>query len=141
MTNFTVKLNSSNTGLVVKPTFASIPNPATAISIKNQVMKITGNTEVIAGSNMIMSQNNHVKGIIVQPHLQVSANSSSVVTIKNQVMTVSSAANRLDHLQDVVEGSDPIAGSTLVYHKDNDKYEVQRLQISDVDGPLDGGNF
>jgi hypothetical protein len=53
-------------------------------------------------------------------------------------MTVS---GRLDSLQDVVEGDDPQVGSTLVYNKDTDKYEVQRLEFTDVDGPLDGGDF
>ena len=53
-------------------------------------------------------------------------------------MTVS---GRLDSLQDVVEGPDPQVGSTLVYNKDTDKYEVQRLEFTDVDGPLDGGEF
>ena len=141
MTNFTVKLNSSNTGLIVKPTFASTVNPTNAISIKNQVLKVTGNTNVIVGSNMIMAPNTHIRGIIIQPHLQAVANSSAPsITIKNQVMTVATS-NRLDSLQDVVEGPNPTVGSTLIYNDETDKYEVQRLEFTDVDGPLDGGNF
>ena len=86
-----IKLNTSNTGFVVRPSFAAPSNPTTS------------------------------------------------TIIKNQAMTVS--ASRLDSLQDVVEGNNPQVGSTLVYNSDTDKYEVQRLEFTDVDGPLDGGNF
>jgi hypothetical protein len=85
-----VKLNTSNTGFVVRPSFAAPSNPTTSTIIKNQVMTASG---------------------------------------------------RLDGLLDVVEGNDPAVGSTLIYNKDTDKYEVHRLEFTDVDGPLDGGNF
>lgn len=85
-----VKLNTSNTGFVVRPSFAAPSNPTTSTIIKNQAMTVSG---------------------------------------------------RLDHLQDVIEGPDPQMGSTLVYNKADDKYEVHRLEFTDVDGPLDGGEF
>ena len=85
-----IKLNTSNTGFIVRPSFAAPSNPTTSTIIKNQAMTTSG---------------------------------------------------RLDHLQDVVEGPDPAVGSTLVYNKDTDKYEVHRLEFTDVDGPLDGGDF
>jgi hypothetical protein len=140
MTNFIVKLKSNTTGIIVKPNFASTSSPTSEITIKNQVLKVTGNTTTISGSNMFVSPNTHTTGIIVQPHLNVIPNPNSTVTIKNQVLTVSTPG-RLDNLQDVIEGQDPLAGSTLVYDPNNDKYEVQRLKIADVDGPLDGGDF
>jgi hypothetical protein len=140
MTNYIVKLRPNTSGIVVKANFASTSNPTSEISIKNQVLRVTGNTTTISGSNMFVSPNTHTTGIIVQPHLNVIPNPDSTVTIKNQVLTVSTPG-RLDNLQDVIEGIDPVAGSTLVYHPGNDKYEVQRLQIADVDGPLDGGSF
>jgi len=85
-----IKLNTSNTGLVVRPSFAAPSNPTTSTIIKNQAITVGG---------------------------------------------------RLDSLQDVVEGPNPSLGSTLVYNSATDKYEVQRLEFTDVDGPLDGGDF
>jgi hypothetical protein len=43
-------------------------------------------------------------------------------------------ANRLDNLDDVVEGANPAEKSTLVYNPSTDKYEVKLLDI-------DGGTF
>lgn len=48
---------------------------------------------------------------------------------------------RLDQLTDVLEGFNPQSGATLVYNPENDKYEIDRLTISDIDGDLDGGTF
>jgi len=140
MTNYIIKLKPNTSGIIVKASFSTTSNPTSEISIKNQVLKVTGNTTTISGSNMFVSPNTHTTGIVIQPHLNATPNPNSTVTIKNQVLTVSTPG-RLDHLQDVVEGVDPTAGMTLVYHPDNDKYKVERLQIADVDGPLDGGNF
>jgi hypothetical protein len=141
MTNYIVRLRPNTSGIIVKPSFSTPSTPTSSITIKNQTLNVTGNTTTISGSNMFVSPNTHTTGIVVQPHLNASIpNLTSAVTIKNQVLTVS-APGRLDHLEDVIEGFEPTAGSTLVYHPDNDKYEVQRLQIADVDGPLDGGSF
>lgn len=85
--------------------------------------------------------NSNTSGIIVKPSFAVATSPVSAITVKNQVITVSSSgANRLDELQDVVE-SNPQEGDTLVYNASTDKYEVQRLNLTDVDGPLDGGTF
>lgn len=82
----------------------------------------------------------NTSGIVVKPSFSISSNPVSVVTLKNQVLTVSQGPNRLDELQDVIE-SNPQSGDTLVYNSETDKYEVQKLNLSDVDGPLDGGSF
>jgi hypothetical protein len=52
---------------------------------------------------------------------------------------------RLDHLNDVVEGSHPVAGDTLVYNSSNDTYEVKKLALSEIEQDIsldiDGGTF
>lgn len=78
-------------------------------------------------------------GIIVKPSFAVPSNPPQSVVIKNQTATISTG--RLDTLQDVVEPPSPSEGSTLVYNPATDKYEVQKLNFTDVDGPLDGGSF
>jgi hypothetical protein len=49
--------------------------------------------------------------------------------------------DRLDRMKDVVEGMMPEDGSTLVYDQETDKYEVKKLELSDIEADLDGGNF
>jgi hypothetical protein len=83
--------------------------------------------------------NANSSGIVVKPSFAVISNPPQTIIIKNQATTVS--ANRLDALQDVVEEGTPPEGSTLVYNPTTDKYEVQKLNFTDVDGPLDGGSF
>lgn len=56
---------------------------------------------------------------------------ADAVTVTSSATIV--ASNRLDNLQDVVEGS-PADGSTLVYDETTDTYIVQELD-------LDGGSF
>jgi len=57
----------------------------------------------------------------------------SAVTLNNQG-SVAGAAQRLDGMADVVEGSTPANNYTLVYHSLDDKYYVEPLN-------LDGGSF
>ena len=83
--------------------------------------------------------NANSSGIIVRPSFAVISNPPQTVVIKNQATTISTG--RLDTLQDVVEPNLPAEGSTLVYNPATDKYEVQKLNFTDVDGPLDGGSF
>lgn len=78
--------------------------------------------------------------IVVRPSFAVPSNPPQSVVIKNQASTVSTGG-RLDTLQDVVEQGIPEEGSTLVYNPLTDKYEVQKLNFTYVDGPLDGGSF
>ena len=77
--------------------------------------------------------------------IQVSANAtagiidtSSPVTIKNTPSV--STPNRLDRLNDVVANTE-VDGATLVYNSSNDTYIVQKLDLSNVTGNLDGGTF
>jgi hypothetical protein len=60
------------------------------------------------------------------------SSSAQAVTVTS-ASGVSSAASRLDALQDVIEDS-PTNGSTLVYDVTTDKYIVKQLD-------LDGGTF
>lgn len=55
-------------------------------------------------------------------------------------VTLSTKANRLDQLADVVESS-PADNSTLVYRSSDDKYIVRQLTLEDLGGAVDGGSF
>ena len=77
--------------------------------------------------------------------VQVSANATAgiinttvPVTLKNN--TILTGSTRLDRLTDV-DANNETSGSTLVYDASTDKYIVQKLDISNVNGDLDGGNF
>ncbi len=77
--------------------------------------------------------------------IQVSANATagiidttSPVTIKNSPGVAT--PNRLDRLNDVVPNTE-VDGATLVYNSSNDTYIVQKLDLSNVTGNLDGGTF
>lgn len=82
----------------------------------------------------------NTSGIVVRPSFSISSNPTTVVTLKNQVLTVSGTSSRLDGLVDV-EPAGETDGAIPVYDAETDKYVVERLNLSDVDGPLDGGNF
>lgn len=78
--------------------------------------------------------------------IQISANAtagiidtSSPVVLKNNPI-VGGAATRLDKLTDVAANTE-VNGATLVYNAANDTYVVQKLDISNVTGDLDGGTF
>jgi hypothetical protein len=77
--------------------------------------------------------------------IQVSANAtagiidtSTPVILKNT--GVSSNITRLDALNDV-DATGEVSGATLVYDAGNDKYIVQKLDLTNVTGNLDGGTF
>lgn len=82
----------------------------------------------------------NTSGIVVRPSFSISSNPTTVVTLKNQVLTVSGTSSRLDGLVDV-ESAGETAGAVPVYDAATDKYVIERLNLSDVDGPLDGGDF
>lgn len=85
---------------------------------------------------VILNSSNN--GIVVRPSFATPSNPSSQLVLKNQAITNPA---RIDTLGDVIEGDNPADGSTLVYNPATDKYEVQRLNLTDVDGSLDGGEF
>lgn len=60
------------------------------------------------------------------------------ITLKNQISEIRS----IEDIMDVSEVS-VTAGSTLVYNPTNDKYEVRKLNATDLAGTinLDGGEF
>lgn len=63
---------------------------------------------------------------------------SSGVTLNNMGAAIGAATQRLDQLNDVIEGT-PSDGDVLVYRASDDKYVVQPLNISN--SRLDGGSF
>jgi hypothetical protein len=61
------------------------------------------------------------------------------VVLKNNP-SIGGGVSRLDRLTDVAANTE-INGATLVYNAANDTYVVQRLDLSNVTGDLDGGTF
>jgi hypothetical protein len=80
----------------------------------------------------------NTSGIIIKPAFATVSNTSSTVVIKNIAATISTG--RLDGLQDVVSAGE-VSGAVPVYDATTDKYIIERLNLSDVDGSLDGGDF
>jgi len=72
--------------------------------------------------------------------ITASVNTSGGQIQASAPVTLRSAPNRLDKLDDVIEGT-PQDGSTLVYRASDDKYIVQQLNLSNIGGNLDGGDF
>lgn len=72
--------------------------------------------------------------------ITASVNTSGGQIQASAPVTLRSAPNRLDKLDDVIEGT-PEDGSTLVYRASDDKYIVQQLNLSNIGGNLDGGDF
>jgi hypothetical protein len=79
--------------------------------------------------------------------VQISANATAgiidtttPVVLKNNPVVVTGGVTRLDKLTDV-SANNEINGATLVYNAANDTYVVQKLDLSNVTGDLDGGTF
>jgi hypothetical protein len=66
-----------------------------------------------------------------------SLQSSTPITLKNQVSEIKS----IEDIRDVSE-VEVVAGATLVYNSQNDKYEVRKITSEDIGAiNLDGGSF
>lgn len=66
-----------------------------------------------------------------------SLQSSTPITLKNQVSEIKS----IEDIRDVSE-IEVVAGATLVYNSQNDKYEVRKITSEDIGTiNLDGGSF
>jgi lipopolysaccharide export system protein LptA len=81
--------------------------------------------------------------VVKKRTLNVNAASSVIdshnpVTLKN--FPALGAINRIDKMLDV-DASLESNGATLVYDSSNDRYIVKQLDLSDVTGVLDGGEF
>jgi hypothetical protein len=81
--------------------------------------------------------------------IQVSTNATAgiidtsvpVILKNNPVLNAGgSGVDRLDALTDVVANTET-DGATLVYDAGSDKYIVKKLDLADVTGDLDGGEF
>jgi hypothetical protein len=66
-------------------------------------------------------------------------NPTNPVTLKS-VPTINSGVDRLDALKDV-SPSGETSGAVPVYDSVTDKYIVQKLNMTDIVGDLDGGTF
>lgn len=60
------------------------------------------------------------------------------ITVQNQVREYQ--INSIEDLPDVGE-VDVTSGSTVVYNANTDIYEIKKLDIDDVAGVIDGGEF
>lgn len=60
------------------------------------------------------------------------------VTVQNQVREYQ--INSIEDLPDVAE-VDVSSGSAVVYNANTDLYEIKKLNIDDVTGVIDGGEF
>lgn len=87
---------------------------------------------IVAKKRNIFVSTNATAGII---------NTSEPVVLKNVPTLISGTGiNRLDHLQDVLPEGET-QGATLVYDAAIDKYIVEKLDLSNTTGALDGGTF
>lgn len=80
----------------------------------------------------------NTSGIVIKPAFATVSNTTSTVVIKNMAATISTG--RLDGLQDVISAGE-VTGAVPVYDAATDKYVIERLNLADVDGSLDGGGF
>ena len=66
-----------------------------------------------------------------------SLQSATPITLKNQATEIKS----IEDIRDVSE-VEVVAGATLVYNSQNDKYEVRKINSEDIGSiNLDGGDF
>ena len=87
---------------------------------------------IVAKKRNIFVTTNATAGII---------NTAEPVVLKNVPTLISgTGVTRLDHLQDVLPEGE-INGATLVYDATTDKYVVEKLNLSNTVGNLDGGTF
>lgn len=89
---------------------------------------------VVVGKKRIININtNATAGII---------NTNVPVTLKQDTLKTASAngLTRLDQMTDVVATSES-NGATLVYDSSIDKYIVEKLNLNNVEGTMDGGTF
>lgn len=80
-----------------------------------------------------------------QKNIQVSANATAgIISSNRNPVTLKNlptmGASRFDSLNDV-NATGEITGAVPVYDSTIDKYVVQKLNLSDVTGDLDGGTF
>lgn len=66
-------------------------------------------------------------------------NPTNPVTLKN-VPTINSGVDKLDQLTDVNPAGET-DGAVPVYDSATDKYIVQKMNMTDIVGDLDGGTF
>ena len=81
----------------------------------------------------------NTSGIVIKPAFATVSNTTSTIVIKNMAATISTGG-RLDGLQDVISAGE-VTGAVPVYDAATDKYIIERLNLADVDGSLDGGGF
>jgi hypothetical protein len=87
---------------------------------------------VVAKKRNISVSVNAVAGVI---------STTEPVVLKNTPTLISgTGVTRLDHLQDVVPDGE-ITGATLIYDATTDKYVVEKMNLSNTVGNLDGGTF
>ena len=87
-----------------------------------------------------MSLNSATVKLATSSTIRASVNTGGGQIQSTAPVTLTTKANRLDQLADVVEAS-PANNSTLVYRSSDDKYIVRQLTLEDLGGAVDGGSF
>lgn len=87
-----------------------------------------------------MSLNSATVKLATSSTIRASVNTGGGQIQSTAPVTLTTKANRLDQLADVVESS-PANNSTLVYRSSDDKYIVRQLTLEDLGGAVDGGSF
>lgn len=87
-----------------------------------------------------MSLNSATVKLATSSTIRASVNTGGGQIQSTAPVTLTTKANRLDQLADVVESS-PANNSTLVYRSSDDKYVVRQLTLEDLGGSVDGGSF
>lgn len=87
-----------------------------------------------------MSVNNAKVRLVSGSNITARVGTSNGQIQASAPVTLTTRPNRLDLLDDVVEGTSPANGSVLVYRASDDKYIVQPISFDNL-GDLDGGTF
>jgi hypothetical protein len=88
-------------------------------------------TNVIVARKTNINVNVNSTAGIIQP--------TSPVNIQN-VPTINTGKTRIDEMDDVLPEGE-VEGASLVYDSAIDKYIVKKINLADVVGDLDGGEF
>lgn len=88
---------------------------------------------VVAKKRIINISTNATAGVI---------NTNVPVTLKQDTIVTASAngLTRLDQMVDVVATTE-VNGASLVYDSNIDKYVVEKINLDNVEGTMDGGTF
>jgi len=89
---------------------------------------------VVVAKKRIININTNATAGIINTNVPVTLKQDSIVTASANGLT------RLDQMTDVIATVET-NGATLVYDSSIDKYVVEKLNLDNVEGTMDGGTF